>query len=103
MYERREKKLPCCQTSNGGPLQRIVLKFSSSLIPILRRGVEEAYITHVEFSAQGVLEEHRLLSCWVITSMGSRQRLIFAVGWSRDEKQAMPSVWGVLVVQQVFG
>lgn len=81
----------------------MVLKLPSPLISILRRGAGEAYITHVEFSAQAVLEEHRLLLFWVIMGMGSRQRLIFVAGWSWDEKQAVPSVRGVLVVQQVFG
>jgi len=61
------------------------------------------YVTHVEFPAQVLLEEHRFLSFWVITIMGSRQRLIFVVERSRDEKQATSSVWGTSLEQQALG
>ena len=95
--------LPCSQTSSGGPLQRTVLGSSSVLISILSRGADVVYVTHVEFSAQVLLKEHRFLSFWAITGMGSRQRLIFVVEWSRDEKQITSSVCGAPSEQQVLG
>ena len=103
-WAHKEKRYsPCSQTSSGGPLQRTVLDFSSSLISILRRGVDEAYTTHVEFSAQVLLEEQRFLPLWAVMGTGSMQRLIFVVERSRDEKQAISSVWGVSPEQQALG
>lgn len=66
---------------------------------ILRSGFGEAYVTHVKFAVQVLLEEHRALSS-VIMGMGSRQRPTVALDRRSDEKQAKPVVSVALLEQQ---
>lgn len=102
-WAHKEKRdSPCSQTSSGGPLQRTILDSSSLLISILRRGFDEAYVTHVELFVHALLEEHRFLSFWVIMGVGSRQRLTVVIERIRDEKQATSSVCGTSLEQQVL-
>ena len=102
MQPRRERNSPCSQTSSRGPLQRSVLNPPPLLISILRSGLVEAYVTHIKFSAQVLLDEHRALWLSVIMGTGSMQRSTLVAGWGNDEKQAMPPVWDASLEQQVL-